>query len=409
MLSQLGRHSYKQLPKVRPVLRDRIGKIRQFSVDKKFELFKTNTKWKGIILAICGVVGSCLHFYNASKPAYDDLQSYLDTYFEQNKVENFQLNTLIKNNKFIPRSEKVKEIQSILNRTEADGKYFVIYGAKGVGKSLLVDYCIKDLSGIMKMDVTSITTKQAIINSLATECGFPKMLDPSIQNFTNAFSKPAKDGKLRTVIFEVERAGTSNGEHLIDSVRSLCKAFATGCNCIIVLSEASAIVEFGNDKSRENYIFVDGFTEEEARDFFERRNLKFTESEIADIFARVGKHPGMLQDLSSSLQVKGWTLNKFLEEKVKTARVELAAFPFKPILKALKEHPEGVSPEFFQNLKYEGVDLTDPEAVCSSMKRKNVIVYRKDNKKYELQSKAHETALREYEPIVVSSANPKSG
>ena len=120
MLSQLGRHSYKQLPKVRTALRDRIGKTRQFSVDEKFELFKTNTKWKGTILAICGVVGSCLHFYNASKPAYDDLQSYLDTYFEQNKVENFQLNTLIKNNKFIPRSEKVKEIQSILNRTETE-------------------------------------------------------------------------------------------------------------------------------------------------------------------------------------------------------------------------------------------------------------------------------------------------
>ena len=45
------------------------------------------------------------------------------------------------------------------------------------------------------------------------------------------------------------------------------------------------------------------------------------------------------------------------------ARQELVAFQHQQILKALKDHPEGVHPEDFNKLKYEGVDLSNPKAV----------------------------------------------
>jgi hypothetical protein len=74
----------------------------------------------------------------------------------------------------------------------------------------------------------------------------------------------------------------------------------------------------------------------------------------------------------------------------------LVAFPYKPILKALKEHPEGVSPEFFENMKCEGVDMSNPKAVGISMKTSNAIIYRIECRKYVLMSTAHRTALKTY-------------
>jgi hypothetical protein len=37
----------------------------------------------------------------------------------------------------------------------------------------------------------------------------------------------------------------------------------------------------------------------------------------------------------------------------------LKAFPLKTLLQALKDHPEGVDPGYFNNLKEEGVDLRE--------------------------------------------------
>jgi hypothetical protein len=78
------------------------------------------------------------------------------------------------------------------------------------------------------------------------------------------------------------------------------------------------------------------------------------------------------------------------------------AFLLTPILKALKEHPEGVPPELFNNVKYDGVDLSNPQAVGYAMKRSNATVYRIENGKYHLLSKVHETALQTYKPILVA-------
>lgn len=48
-------------------------------------------------------------------------------------------------------------------------------------------------------------------------------------------------------------------------------------------------------------------------------------------------------------------------------RGALAAFLHQAILKALKEHPEGISPAYFNNMESEGVDLSDPS--CRSRSR----------------------------------------
>ena len=69
-------------------------------------------------------------------------------------------------------------------------------------------------------------------------------------------------------------------------------------------------------------------------------------------------------------------------------------------MKALKDHPEGISPEFFNKLENEGVDLSYPRAVRAAMRDGNVITYRIELGKYMIYSKAIEVALRSYDPIL---------
>ena len=78
----------------------------------------------------------------------------------------------------------------------------------------------------------------------------------------------------------------------------------------------------------------------------------------------------------------GLSLDDFITMALHGARNELVAFQHKQILKALKDHPEGISPEFFNNFENEGADLSNPMAVGAAMRMGNVITYRIELGKY---------------------------
>ena len=88
----------------------------------------------------------------------------------------------------------------------------------------------------------------------------------------------------------------------------------------------------------------------------------------------------------------------FAAAELRAATADLVAFRLKPILRALKEHPEGVSPEYFDNSKFEGIDMSVPHKVGVEMKEDNAIKYDMSKKVYLPLSRAHEVALRTYEP-----------
>jgi len=207
------------------------------------------TRWKLFGAAVTIAVG-CLSFYDQSKPVVRDIQSLLPSFLEQSVVSTIALDTVENKKEFSPRLAQEKEISSIFERADANGKYFVLYGAKGAGKSLLVDHAIKGQSGIIKEKVTSITTKGDVVKSLANQCGIANEITPVIDDFVQALAKGASASKLLTVIFEVERGGTPDQAIGIQAVRSLAKEFATVSNCIIILSEANAVLEFGRDLRR---------------------------------------------------------------------------------------------------------------------------------------------------------------
>ena len=91
----------------------------------------------------------------------------------------------------------------------------------------------------------------------------------------------------------------------------------------------------------------------------------------------------------------------YIEETLRAANSDLRRFLHKPILKALKSSPDGVSTDLFDGVKYEGVNLAEPKEVAVAMKMRNAIVYHLPSGEYRLASRAHRTALLErYNPVV---------
>lgn len=70
------------------------------------------------------------------------------------------------------------------------------------------------------------------------------------------------DCRLPTLIFEIERGQDTGHKPCVANVRSLCKQFALYATCII-LSDADAVLVFGQDPARKQIILVPELTHAE--------------------------------------------------------------------------------------------------------------------------------------------------
>ena len=97
---------------------------------------------------------------------------------------------------------------------------------------------------------------------------------------------------------------------------------------------------------------------------------------------------------------RGQLADDYIEAALRAARRDLAGFLHKPILKALKESPDGVSTDLFDGIEHKGVNLAQPKQVAVAMKEQAAIVYHLPSGEYRLATRAHRTALLErYDPV----------
>jgi hypothetical protein len=206
-----------------------------------------------------------------------------------------------------------------------------------------------------------------------------------------------------TVIFDVERGSAdkerSTRQGVLQDVRSLAKELHEDSHCIIVVSEANAVFQFGMD-DRERFIYVDEMSFNETRDFLEMHMENVTDDFVKKVYENIGGIPTVLRRFLDLLETR--TIDESIDAIVSVARQELAAFELQPILQALKEYPDGVEPGYFMKQKYQGIDLSAPAKVGDAMKQINAIVYRIDlsPRLYQMHSTRHKTALKSYDPII---------
>jgi energy-coupling factor transporter ATP-binding protein EcfA2 len=312
-------------------------------------------------------------------------------------------------------------LEGILESTKCfapKDSYYVIYGPNGVGKSKLTTHVAKDRPATIKVTVTTASRQQDILSLLSMKLlgKVPPFFD--VDNFVRAVDN-CKNTPL--IVFDVDTSDTNDERELLAAVRDICKLLAHKCVCWIVVSEANAVLTFGKHRLHYNYIYVEEMNKEEARTFVNselnrpvngknKKNLTAADNEPIEILSindndfeyvynTIGGNPAMLINLALALKAKT-SVQDFVASQVAIARQDLVAFAHQPILKALKNKPDGVSPEFFNNQKHNGVHLAVPAHVGLAMKESNAIVYRMERDEYQLMSTAHRTALKAYDPLV---------
>lgn len=347
-----------------------------------------------------------LQYYPSLKEIYKDV-SHL--YFRVN-LANSIVEPSLPAEYYIDRSGLQEEMKKGFEY-HYDGNYYIIYGEKGVGKTELVNHVASKLKGVVRAEVTVAQSKEDILKSILKALHVDQN-QFDIPQLKKEIQKVKDRNNIQPIIiFEVERGEDSDQVKGIDAVRSMAKLLAVSCCCIIVLSEANTVLRFGRDR-RENYIYVGELSRAEAKKYLAARyklekipNTKFTDDELDKVFERVGTSPAILNRLLKT----DLSAEKFADNMEREARGHLASFPLKSILKALKDHPDGVAVSHFEKQTEKGIHLDDPLEVGPFMKGKlNPIVYRLETGEYQLLSTAHKTALKNYDPKVETPVVPSS-
>ena len=301
--------------------------------------------------------------------------------------------------RYVEREAVKRQISSIIERKEADGTYYVIYGSRGVGKSTVLDSAISGHYGILKIALTRNDGPEFIMRQLTKITGSTN-LNPSFDDFKAALrAGKSMLGTIPTIIFEVASGNGPEQVSGIEVIGNFAKSLATVCSCIIVISEVSAVLEFGKFDPFLQFLFIEELTYDQAIEYVKKTQINLTDAEIMKVIDNIGANPAILNRLKAWV-MNGLTVDGFITDTFVNVRLQLGAFQHQRILKALKDHPEGVNPLCFKKPRNKGIDLSIPGEACKAMKKAYAIVYRVDLQMYKTVSRAHEVAMRTYDPVV---------
>ena len=282
------------------------------------------------------------------------------------------------------------------NATLSGGYYSIVYGVKGAGKSTVVQAVLQGKTGVVAVGVSADDTREKVISKIYLSCGKIRLPSSSSTEIRDALLAATIErvGRPVTIVFEVESASSS--DVVMNIVKHIAKELAEAANVLLVLSEANAVLGFGEDP-RQKFIFVDEMTREEARQYVEKRAPGISPEDFNKFADKCGTRPMSLEDFCRAA-LNGQTVGTYIDKELDLARGDLASFIHKPILAALKKTPGGVHHTVFDSVKHEGVLLSSPKLVAPAMKITPAIMYDFGAREYKLFSKAHQTALETYDP-----------
>lgn len=303
---------------------------------------------------------------------------------------------LMQQDLYVERLTLQKEITDIVSRKEETRQYYIMYGAKDVGKSSTVERVVEDMKGVMMLRGTSSDTRDGMLQQLASIIRID-VLRPQNSDFVNSLAKSmSSEGILPTTIVEFENWGGLEGVY---AARNIAKNLCDFHNFTIVFAEANYVQEFHQGRYKVNYIFVDELSESEAREYMKKLKSVLSDEDIKHVIDNIGTNPGALRRMRSQIN-GGQSVTDFVAMKLVEARQDFVAFPHKQILKAFEEHPEGVSPTYFHDTRYKEVDLCNPRNAGPAMMQSNAIAYDMELGRCIILTRAHHTALRSYTSVV---------
>ena len=183
---------------------------------------------------------------------------------------------------YVPRLELENELKSFVRKlSTAGGKYMVVVGARGAGKSTLVEHVLSEMDGgvlIVPLGEASSTTSD--LDALIVQAALKKYKLPT--DSPHATSEPIKGGYLAERLEAVAKARGEPGWRptiVLDMnlsgdgplIRAACarlKVLAHDkalCHAILLLSSSFAVAELPRDPDRQQFVRVGALSDGEAR------------------------------------------------------------------------------------------------------------------------------------------------
>ncbi len=314
-----------------------------------------------VVTAVAAVRVLISNYSNLKEVAEED-QSLFPLAIADNEIKQLRMED------YVPRTDLLRKFE-LIGDENPDGCYYIVFGAKGSGKSTVVQNAFAGRKGVVNVRIFNSISKDEIALEIAKSIIAGKNIIPkntSIQVFL--IENIQKCPTVPTIIFDVEKGPSSDPSRSLEAIRSITKSLAEHCHCVIILSEANAALEFRRDTSREEFIFVDEMTDAEGRVFLEKLfntdrqkafnndKQKLTDDDLNYIFSNLGKNPAKLRRLKKHVRNRMGVVSvreaieEYVEMQIQRASTELKLFPHPAILKALQQHPEGVPCHSFQGI-----------------------------------------------------------
>ena len=67
---------------------------------------------------------------------------------------------------FVERDSQLKQITDIIDRKDGDGKYCMMYSAKGVGKSTFAERAVEGKRGVLWLKITTASSRDDVMRLL---------------------------------------------------------------------------------------------------------------------------------------------------------------------------------------------------------------------------------------------------
>lgn len=298
---------------------------------------------------------------------------------------------------FVARPAVSAALDNAINTLDS---YCIVYGSVGVGKTTMVRQAVSGKKAVIWVDVYHSDTEKSVYAKIMNKVtGTEQSLDAQdLKKAISEFTAQSKDQTIPTIIFDTS-PGVSGP--VLDRLRAISNRIRHVCHCVIVAPDTSGVLSIWRDPY-EQIVFIDEMTYEESKEILQKNNTPVKETDVRKIYDSIGGNPLLLSLLNYDLGSR--SLDECIELHINRAKDDLYRFDLQPILLALKEKPDGVSPCFFDQTTYKGIRMVDTEEVGrKALKDTEAVCYNFKDRVYRVMTTRHKTALKDYEPTVYSS------
>jgi len=283
--------------------------------------------------------------------------------------------------------------------------FVVVVGPRGCGKSSAVRAACVNQKGVSRVLVSTLQDIDHLSTLILEGFGIhdTPIKETDLVMILKKAAKDQPDGWMPTIIVEVDRNVGPMVAHAAGKILKRLSCDEKCCAAFLVLSDAENEHDLASDRDRQEFIWIDDFTEDEANEFFDKRKYLMGETNTEKrnrYFRTIGTRPRNLENLVDAGEAN---FEKYLRENADFAAHQLDSFlidpagikdgfEFEKLVKALLTKPLHTGIRVL-TLRKSRVCISQDTA--KFFKKYHAVLYHSPTGSYRFNSAAHFEAAKE--------------